>query len=162
MPAPRRNIFCVGMNYRAHASEFAAQRLRRSAQLAAGRIPDHPIIFTKVPEMRDRPGDDDPHPDGVSTAIDYEAELAVVIGRGGSGIPASRALEHVWGYTIVNDVTARDLQAPPPAVAARQVARHVLPDGPVAGQRRRARRHAHPRALLGQRRAAPGRQHRAT
>ncbi len=50
-------------------------------------------------------------PAGVSTAIDYEAELAVIIGRGGKGIKAADAMNHVWGYTIVNDVTARDWQS---------------------------------------------------
>ena len=61
--------------------------------------------------MRDRPGRRHPYPDEVSTAIDYEAELAVVIGHGGKGIKAADAMQHVWGYTIVNDVTARDWQS---------------------------------------------------
>ena len=108
IPRPPRNIFCVGKNYRAHAKEFATSGFDSSA--AQGEIPQHPIIFSKVPEcvVADRA----PvymRPD-VSTAIDYEAELAVIIGRGGRNIGKDKALDHVWGYTIINDVTARDLQ----------------------------------------------------
>jgi 2-keto-4-pentenoate hydratase/2-oxohepta-3-ene-1,7-dioic acid hydratase in catechol pathway len=108
IPRPARNIFCVGKNYHAHAAEFAASGFDSSA--AAGVVPAHPIIFSKVPECVvahhtvvriDR---------RVSTAIDYEAELAVIIGVGGRGISRGDAMKHVWGYTIINDVTARDLQ----------------------------------------------------
>lgn len=107
IPRPRRNIFCAGVNYRAHASEFARSGF---GQAAAQEIPDHPVIFTKVPDCVIGPGEPIRIPDRLSTAIDYEAELAVVIGKGGVGISRSRAMEHVWGYTILNDVTARDLQ----------------------------------------------------
>jgi 2-keto-4-pentenoate hydratase/2-oxohepta-3-ene-1,7-dioic acid hydratase in catechol pathway len=108
VPRPRRNIFCVGKNYHEHAHEFARSGFDSSA--AKGAVPKEPIIFSKVPEtvvptsakvMIDRT---------VSSAIDYEAELAVIIGRAGRGITRERAMAHVWGYTIVNDVTARDLQ----------------------------------------------------
>jgi 2-keto-4-pentenoate hydratase/2-oxohepta-3-ene-1,7-dioic acid hydratase in catechol pathway len=108
IPRPRRNIFCVGKNYHEHAKEFASSGFDSSA--AAGVAPKFPIVFSKVPESvvaHRAPVRIDP---SVSGAVDYEAELAVVIGRGGRGIDASRALDHVWGYTIVNDVTARDLQ----------------------------------------------------
>ena len=68
------------------------------------------MVFTKAPTSVIGPeATIDPHPT-VTKELDYEAELAVIIGRGGSDIPASQALEHVWGYTIVNDVTARDRQ----------------------------------------------------
>jgi 2-keto-4-pentenoate hydratase/2-oxohepta-3-ene-1,7-dioic acid hydratase in catechol pathway len=108
IPRPRRNIFCVGKNYHAHAREFAGSGFDSSA--AAGDVPAHPIIFSKVPESVVGPGDAIVIPQGVSSAIDYEAELAVVIGRGGKRIRAADAMDHVWGYTIVNDVTARDWQ----------------------------------------------------
>lgn len=108
IPRPRRNIFCVGKNYHAHAREFAGSGFDSSA--AAGDVPKHPIIFSKVPECVVGPKDTVRIPAEVSTAIDYEAELAVIIGRGGKGIKAADAMQHVWGYTIVNDVTARDWQ----------------------------------------------------
>jgi 2-keto-4-pentenoate hydratase/2-oxohepta-3-ene-1,7-dioic acid hydratase in catechol pathway len=108
VPRPLRNIFCVGKNYHEHAHEFARSGFDSSA--ASGAVPEFPIIFSKVPETVTGPGDTIPIDPAVSAAIDYEAELAVIIGRGGRGIPPERALEHVWGYTIVNDVTARDLQ----------------------------------------------------
>ena len=108
LPRPRRNIFCVGKNYHEHAHEFARSGFDSSA--GAGAVPDAPIIFSKVPDCVTGPSTPiliDPR---ASEAIDYEAELAVVIGKGGRGIPRERALDHVFGYTIVNDVTARDLQ----------------------------------------------------
>ncbi|WP_217577481.1 fumarylacetoacetate hydrolase family protein [Mesorhizobium sp. GbtcB19] len=108
IPQPRRNIFCVGKNYYEHAHEFARSGFDSSA--GAGAVPKHPIIFSKVPESvvaNHASVQIDP---SVSTAIDYEAELAVIIGTGGRGISKEEALDHVWGYTIVNDVTARDLQ----------------------------------------------------
>ncbi len=108
LPRPRRNIFCVGKNYYEHAHEFAKSGFDSSA--ASGAVPDAPIIFSKVPECVTGPGTPiliDPR---VSEAVDYEAELAVVIGKGGRSISREQALDHVFGYTIVNDVTARDLQ----------------------------------------------------
>ena len=108
LPKPRRNIFCVGKNYFAHAKEFAGSGFDSGAK-SGGDIPADPIIFTKVPESVVGPGAAIEMP-AVSTAIDYEAELAVIIGRGGKGIAAKDAMAHVWGYTIVNDITARDWQ----------------------------------------------------
>jgi 2-keto-4-pentenoate hydratase/2-oxohepta-3-ene-1,7-dioic acid hydratase in catechol pathway len=108
IPQPRRNIFCVGKNYREHAQEFAKSGFDTSP--GAGAIPDFPIVFSKVPECVIAPGAPIYIDPASSEAIDYEAELAVVIGRGGRGISRERALDHVWGYTIINDVTARDLQ----------------------------------------------------
>ncbi len=109
LPRPRRNIFCVGKNYHAHAKEFAGSGFDSSAK-AGGDIPKVPIIFSKVPESVIGPGAAIQIPTAVSTAIDYEAELAVIIGKGGKGIRAADAMHHVWGYTIVNDVTSRDWQ----------------------------------------------------
>jgi len=108
IPQPRRNIFCVGKNYYEHAHEFARSGFDSSA--GAGAIPKHPIIFSKVPESVVANHASVLIDPSVSTAIDYEAELAVIIGKGGRGISKESALDHVWGYTIVNDVTARDLQ----------------------------------------------------
>jgi 2-keto-4-pentenoate hydratase/2-oxohepta-3-ene-1,7-dioic acid hydratase in catechol pathway len=108
IPRPARNIFCVGKNYFEHAHEFAKSGFDSSA--AAGAVPKAPIIFSKVPECVIAPGAPIPIDQTVSTAIDYEAELAVIIGRGGRGIARDAAMQHVWGYTIINDVTARDLQ----------------------------------------------------
>ncbi|MGD0719688.1 MAG: fumarylacetoacetate hydrolase family protein [Roseiarcus sp.] len=108
IPRPRRNIYCVGKNYHDHAKEFAASGFDSSA--VAGAVPGHPIVFSKVPECviaHRAPVSIDRE---VSQAIDYEAELGVIIGKGGRGIRAANALDHVWGYTIINDVTARDLQ----------------------------------------------------
>ncbi|GFO66994.1 hypothetical protein GMLC_05730 [Geomonas limicola] len=109
LPRPRRNIFCVGKNYHEHAREFAKSGFDNSVK-GGDDIPEYPIIFSKVPEAVVGPGVAIRIPAGISDSIDYEAELAVVIGKGGRGITAEKALEHVLGYTIVNDVTARDWQ----------------------------------------------------
>jgi 2-keto-4-pentenoate hydratase/2-oxohepta-3-ene-1,7-dioic acid hydratase in catechol pathway len=106
LPMPRRNLFCVGRNYRAHAAELAGSVFRTDA----AKLDEWPIVFTKVPECVIAPGAAIRLPRGISEKIDYEAELAGVIGTGGRDIRASRAMAHVWGYTIVNDVTARDVQ----------------------------------------------------
>lgn len=109
LPHPRRNIFCVGKNYHDHAHEFSSSGFDSSA--AQGAVPQHPIVFSKVPESVTGPQTFIEFDPAVSAAIDYEVELAVIIGRPGRGISRENALDHVWGYTIVNDVTARDLQA---------------------------------------------------
>jgi 2-keto-4-pentenoate hydratase/2-oxohepta-3-ene-1,7-dioic acid hydratase in catechol pathway len=109
IPRPRRNVFCVGKNYHAHAKEFAGSGFDSSAK-SGGDIPSAPIIFSKVPESVIGPSDTIVIPAEVSTAIDYEAELTVVIGKGGKGIRKADAMKHVWGYTIINDMTARDWQ----------------------------------------------------
>ena len=110
LPAPRRNVFCVGKNYHEHAKEFSGSGFDSSVSKPGDDIPSHPIYFTKVPESVIATGEAIRMPVGVSEAIDYEAELAVIIGRGGKGITESDAMQHVWGYTIINDVTARDWQ----------------------------------------------------
>jgi 2-keto-4-pentenoate hydratase/2-oxohepta-3-ene-1,7-dioic acid hydratase in catechol pathway len=107
IPRPRRNIFCVGRNYRAHAQELKGSVFKADEKP----LDQWPIIFSKVPETVIAPGATIRLPGGAITEqIDYEAELAVVIGRGGRNIAARDAMTHVWGYTIVNDVTARDVQ----------------------------------------------------
>jgi 2-keto-4-pentenoate hydratase/2-oxohepta-3-ene-1,7-dioic acid hydratase in catechol pathway len=104
---PPRNVFCVGKNYQEHSAEFA-----RSG-FGAGTSPDvpsRPIFFTKPTSSIIGPDEPiDPHA-ALTDALDYEVELAVVIGVGGRGIQPEDVWQHVWGYTILNDVTARDLQ----------------------------------------------------
>ncbi|CAN5479438.1 fumarylacetoacetate hydrolase family protein [soil metagenome] len=111
VPLPLRNIMCVGKNYHEHAKEFSASGFDSSSTGAADAIPTAPIIFTKVPQSVIGPDEAILYPTGVSEQLDYEAELAVIIGKGGRGIAKDAAMAHVWGYTIINDVTARDLQA---------------------------------------------------
>lgn len=97
-PIPRPPKFiCVGLNYRDHAAEAKME------------VPSVPTIFNKFPSVVIGPGQPIVLP-RVSSKPDYEAEFAFVIGRGGRYIPADRAMEHVFGYTIVNDVSARDFQ----------------------------------------------------
>ncbi|TMC66518.1 MAG: fumarylacetoacetate hydrolase family protein [Chloroflexota bacterium] len=98
IPRPRKNVFCLGQNYAAHAAE------------SGNAPPTAPIYFTKPPTTVSGPEDAIPYPQGLTTRLDWEVELGVVIGRGGRDIPEGHALEHVFGYTIFNDVSARDLQ----------------------------------------------------
>jgi 2-keto-4-pentenoate hydratase/2-oxohepta-3-ene-1,7-dioic acid hydratase in catechol pathway len=97
IPRPARNVFCLGRNYKEHAAERGAE------------APPHPVYFTKAPECVLPPGGKIVH-HAVTKELDYEVELAVVIGTSGRDIAIDAALGHVFGYTIVNDVTARDLQ----------------------------------------------------
>ena len=107
LPKPLRSLFCVGRNYHAHAAELATTVFRES-------LPERdawPIVFTKLAECVVGPHHAVHLPGAAaSLQIDYESELAVVIGRGGKNISRSHAMDHVFGYTIVNDVTARDVQ----------------------------------------------------
>ena len=99
-PVPRPpKLICVGLNYRDHAIETGNE------------IPKIPTIFNKFPSTTVIASGDTIILPKNSTKPDYEAELAFVIGRGGRHIPAARAYEHVFGYTIVNDISARDFQA---------------------------------------------------
>ncbi|MEK8035486.1 MAG: fumarylacetoacetate hydrolase family protein [candidate division NC10 bacterium] len=97
IPAPGRNVFCLGRNYADHAAERGAA------------VPEHPVYFTKPATAVVGPGDPVVH-HAITQELDYEVELTAVIGRGGRDIERSQALAHVFGYTIINDVTARDLQ----------------------------------------------------
>jgi 2-keto-4-pentenoate hydratase/2-oxohepta-3-ene-1,7-dioic acid hydratase in catechol pathway len=108
IPVPRRNILCVGKNYHEHAKEFHDSGFDASAGKSA--VPDVPIIFTKWPEAVIGPGEAIDSTLDPTHSVDYEGELVVVIGKGGRAIPAADALQHVFGYTILNDVTARTLQ----------------------------------------------------
>ncbi|NYT60584.1 fumarylacetoacetate hydrolase family protein [Alcaligenaceae bacterium] len=106
---PRRNIICVGKNYRAHAKEFATSGFEAGAVKGA-EIDEFPAVFSKPPSTVIGTGATvELHP-GATSSVDYEAELALVIGKAGRNIPAEQAFDHIWGYTIINDVTARDRQ----------------------------------------------------
>ena len=104
IPEPRRNILCLGKNYLEHAEEVAAKM-----KLASG-APRRPIIFTKATTAVIAPGAPIPSHQDYTQKLDYEAELALIIGRGGRDITPDRAWEHVFGYTAINDISARDLQ----------------------------------------------------
>lgn len=99
---PSRNIVCIGLNYADHVAE--------SQSVVSSDLPKFPVLFTKPPSCVIGPGDEIPWHGHVSTAIDWEAELAVIIGRQGRDIDEANALDYVFGYTVANDVTARDLQ----------------------------------------------------
>ncbi len=105
IPRPRRNVFCVGRNYLDHVAE--GDRTRGVTQTE---VPKYPQFFTKAPDCVIGPGETAPAHQNVTKWLDYEVELAVVIGTEGADIPKERALDHVFGYTIGNDVTGRDLQ----------------------------------------------------
>ena len=104
IPRPLKNVFCVGRNYAAHVREGAAAYNREV------KLPDVPQFFTKAPTAVNGPFDDVPLHAAATQQLDWEAELAVVIGRAGRDIGSRDARSHVFGYTVLNDVTARDLQ----------------------------------------------------
>jgi 2-keto-4-pentenoate hydratase/2-oxohepta-3-ene-1,7-dioic acid hydratase in catechol pathway len=108
-PIPRtpKNIFCVGKNYHEHAREFAGSGFDGGARDV---VPPHPVVFTKPHTAIIAGGEPILSALDPTGGLDYEGELAVVIGHGGRGITRARALAHVFGYTIINDVTARHLQ----------------------------------------------------
>ena len=107
-PRPAKNILCVGKNYHDHAREFHNSGFDASA--GANAIPEVPIIFTKWPNSVIGPGAAIPSANDYTNSVDYEGELTVVMGEGGRNISQKNAYKHVYGYTIINDVTARTLQ----------------------------------------------------
>ena len=107
IPRPRKNVFCLGRNY----AEHAAESLRARGEEV--QLPGYPNVFTKAPTAITGPHADIPYDASVTQELDWEVELAVVIGASGRHIPKEDALAHVWGYTILNDVTARDIQHKP-------------------------------------------------
>jgi 2-keto-4-pentenoate hydratase/2-oxohepta-3-ene-1,7-dioic acid hydratase in catechol pathway len=107
-PRPAKNILCVGKNYHDHAKEFHNSGFDASA--GADAIPELPIMFTKWPNSVIANKEPIPSANDYTNSTDYEGELTVVIGEGGRNIPKAKAYSHVYGYTIVNDVTARTLQ----------------------------------------------------
>ncbi len=104
IPQPLRNIMCLGKNYADHAKES------HEAWGDKHELPEFPIIFNKATTAINSPYGDIPYDTAVSTKIDFEAELAIIIGRQGKNIVAADALDYVFGYTVMNDVSARDLQ----------------------------------------------------
>ena len=104
IPRPRQNVICVGMNYVAHAIESDRARGREP------KLPEHPVYFTKAVSAVCGPNDEIPLDPKVTKQLDYEVELALVIGKPGKNIEREAALGHIFGYTIVNDVSARELQ----------------------------------------------------
>ena len=104
IPRPARNVFCVGWNYLEHFDE-GAQKLQDNREL-----PKHPVFFSKATTTVNGPFDAIPFDSAISTSLDWEVELGVVIGKGGKNIPEAEAMSHIFGYTAINDVTWRDLQ----------------------------------------------------
>ena len=102
IPKPRKNIFGIGLNYTEHVAE-SARTLDTSKEL-----PQQPVIFSKPPTAVTGPYDPIFHNEKITKQLDHEVELAVVIGKGGKNIPMEQALNHVFGYTVINDVSARD------------------------------------------------------
>jgi 2-keto-4-pentenoate hydratase/2-oxohepta-3-ene-1,7-dioic acid hydratase in catechol pathway len=97
-PLLPRAILCIGLNYRQHAAETGA------------RLPEYPVLFFKAPGALQNPGDPIVIPAVEPVEVDYECELAFVIGRAGKNIPREQALDHVLGYTCANDVSGRRWQ----------------------------------------------------
>ncbi len=100
IPKPRKNIMCVGKNYREHAIEMGSE----------ADIPEHIMIFTKAPTSVIGHQDQINSHETLTNQLDYEGELAIIMGRNGYQIDEQDALDYIFGYTILNDVTARDLQ----------------------------------------------------
>lgn len=104
IPRPRKNILCLGLNYADHAAESSAARGREIS------APDHMVVFTKAVTSVTGPTEDIPYDNSVTSQLDWEVELAIVIGLTGRRITEDQAMRHVFGYTVVNDLSARDLQ----------------------------------------------------
>lgn len=104
IPRPAKNVFCVGWNYLEHFEE-GAKKLQDNREL-----PQWPVFFSKAPTAVNGPYDAIPFDPAISTSLDWEVELGVVIGPGGKDIQAEDAMAHVWGYTVINDVSWRDIQ----------------------------------------------------
>jgi 2-keto-4-pentenoate hydratase/2-oxohepta-3-ene-1,7-dioic acid hydratase in catechol pathway len=104
IPTPRRNVICLGKNYAEHARESYEARGEQVITT------EYPVIFTKATTTVNGPYDDIPVDDAISAQMDYEAELAFIIGRPTRRVARAEAMGYVFGYTVLNDVTARDLQ----------------------------------------------------
>jgi len=104
IPYPKRNVFCIGKNYEDHAKEI------KITQISDNFIPEYPIYFTKVASPAIATGDNICFSKEATSQVDYEAELSVIIGKEGINIKPEEAKEYIFGYTVANDVSARDLQ----------------------------------------------------
>src|SRR5262245_35770009 len=102
IPRPRKNVICLGLNYISHVVE--------TSKSDKPKIPELPLFFTKAPTTVNGPYDPVPWDPSATSQVDYEAELGVIVGTGGKNISRSDALSHVFGYTVINDVSARDVQ----------------------------------------------------
>ncbi|MCM3718671.1 fumarylacetoacetate hydrolase family protein [Fictibacillus phosphorivorans] len=100
IPRPSKNVFCIGKNYRDHAIEMGSE----------ADVPENIMVFSKAPTAIIGHEEGIPSHSNITNQLDYEGELAVVIGKTGTGINEAEAMDHVFGYTIINDITARDLQ----------------------------------------------------
>ena len=132
MLAPPRNLLCAGLNYAPHVAEGD----RGPA------LPPSPVIFTKPATSLIGPGDDLIVDTRVTQEADWEAELAFVVGAGGVNIPEDKAMDHVFGYTLANDVSARDLQranGPASSGTRARASTDSAPSAPSSSLRRRCR-----------------------
>lgn len=107
IPRPAKNVLCVGKNYYEHAREFHASGVDATGKEM---VPEVPVIFTKWPNSVIGPGEPIPSANDYTDTTDYEGELTAVIGEGGRNLSRKDAYGHVYGYTIINDVSARTLQ----------------------------------------------------
>lgn len=107
-PCPKRNVMCVGKNYFEHSKEFENSGFDSTS--GGQTVPDAPVIFTKATTSIIGPGMPIPASSDPSSSTDYEGELGVVIGQRGRNISKADAFNYIYGYTIINDVTARNLQ----------------------------------------------------
>jgi 2-keto-4-pentenoate hydratase/2-oxohepta-3-ene-1,7-dioic acid hydratase in catechol pathway len=101
----KRPVIAVGLNYKKHSDEGARKHNRRKV----GVYPENPVFFCKWPGSHNGPEGEIVH-HAITKELDYECELVIVIGKQGMNIPRDQAMEHVYGYTIMNDVSARDVQ----------------------------------------------------
>ncbi|MEO5692016.1 MAG: fumarylacetoacetate hydrolase family protein [Usitatibacter sp.] len=104
IPRPAKNVFCVGWNYLEHFEE-GANKLQDDREL-----PKHPVFFSKTPTTVNGPYDGIPYDPALSIQMDWEVELGVIIGTPGKNISEADAMRHVFGYTVINDVSWRDIQ----------------------------------------------------
>lgn len=106
IPRPRKNVFCLGRNY----AEHGAESRRAWGETDAPPPPEYPAIFTKAPTSVIGPYEDIPAHSGVTEQLDWECELAIVIGKSGKNVERGAAMDHVFGYMVLNDISARDVQ----------------------------------------------------
>lgn len=106
-PISGRDVLAVGKNYMEHAKEFNSSGFDSSDKVD---VPSHPVIFTKRATSIIAHGEKIYPHTSFSNTVDYEGEIGVIIGKSGFRIPEAEAHEYVWGYTIINDLTARERQ----------------------------------------------------
>ncbi|KMT21119.1 fumarylacetoacetate hydrolase family protein [Clostridium cylindrosporum] len=101
---PKRNVICIGKNYKEHIDEIA------NSIDAEHNIPEHPVFFTKMVDKSVGPFENIKLHKEITSSLDYEAELGIIIGQEGSNIPKNKVHKYIFGYTIINDISARDIQ----------------------------------------------------